>query len=93
MDTRSNLSKSLEIFYIRGAKQKNRRRPCAIVQQTPHRHRRPPRPRPYHRRSIDRTFSSPVLCHWTECAEDLSYYGVHAALRRGAQCMHQGEEA
>ena len=92
-DTLFNFSNSVEIIYIRGAKQKDRRRLSTLVQQTPYRHRRPPRPRPYNRRSINRTFSRPILCHWTECAEDLSYYGIHAALRRGAQCVHEGEEA
>lgn len=73
----------LEVFYVRRAGQKDRRRSFAPVQQAPHRCSSTPCPCPYHCRFIDRTFRGSILCHRTERVEDLSYNGVFASFRYG----------
>ena len=82
-----------EIFYVRGAGQKIRRRSSSPVQQTPHRCSSTPCPCPYHCRLTSGTFRGFVLCHRTERVEDLSYNGVLTSFRYGTQRVHKGEAA
>ena len=89
----SDTRRPLEIFYLRRADQKDRRRSSAPVQQAPHRRSSTPRPCSYHCRFINRTIRGFILCHRTERVEDLSYNGFLASFRYGAQRVHEGEAA
>ena len=83
----------IEDLYVRRAGQKNRSCQLASLQQTPHRYGCTPCSCPYHCCFTGGPVRRFVLRLRTECAENLSHYGFHAAFRRGAERLHEGEEA